>query len=546
MRIVRIHSNRKAYSGTNLIIEGDVVKAVSKSTKKIPQGGTVPLSDIEVQEKSIIAASELLQAAASISSKLSLGEVAEEAAHQIVKVLGVDACALSKWNPEAGTITMWAEYTRGGEKMKSDWSMPSDLAKYPLAQKVLDSGIPLQVRNDESLSDELMQDFLKRMGAKTTNILPLVAGERVIGLIEILSGKKNYSIDAHAETIRLLANHAGMGIERAQLLQEAEQRAAALEALYRASLSVTASLNLEDVLHSILESTLGLLQNSLDAHIFLHEGGILTFGAALWADGSKGKVWANPRQGGLTDTVAHSGEILVIPDIQAHPMYDGAPDEWSGSIIGMPLKIGDRVVGVMNIAYKEPREFTTEELQVINLLADQAALAVENARLHDLVSQQALTDPLTRLANRRAFDLQLEDEIRRSIRYQHVFALVILDFDDFKHINDTYGHPAGDETLREVGRCMLDEVRDTDFVARVGGDEFALILPETSIDNAERICSLLREVMRESTFPWQTKGDSILNPSTGIASFPIDATNGKDLVAAADSALYRTKKLQEK
>ncbi|MEK6222073.1 MAG: diguanylate cyclase, partial [Chloroflexota bacterium] len=532
-------------AGGNLNIRGVLLKAVAKSNPKKTQAGTASLSDIKARKRNILAAADLLEAAASISSKLSLEEVAQEAARQIVEVLGVDACALSKWDQEADTITLWAEYTRSGEKIIADWRQPSKLSKYPYAQQVLRSGEGIQLNVDDLPADEIMRKFLERMGAMTILILPLVAGERVIGLIEILANQENYAINQQTETIKLLANHAGIGIERAQLLQQAEHRAVALEALHRASLSVTASLNLEDVLHSILESTLGLLQDALDAHVFLHENGQLTFGAALWADGSKGKVWANPRPGGVTYTVARTGEIFLIPNIKTHPLYKGAPQEWEGSIVSIPLKISNRVVGVMNIAYKEPREFTTEELQVINLLADQAALAVENARLHDLVLHEALTDPLTGLSNRRAFDQRLEEEIRRSIRYQHQFALVILDFDDFKHVNDTYGHPAGDETLREVGRYMREEIRDTDFAARIGGDEFALILPETKLENAESICALMREMMLESMFAWQDENDTILNPSTGIASFPIDATNGKDLIAAADNALYRRKKKQE-
>ena len=488
-------------------------------------------------------AAALLAAAASISSKLKVEEVAEEAARQIVEALGVDACLLSKWDQEANTITLWAEYTRSGEKMIVDWRQPTDLADYPVPQQVLQNREFSQAHVNNPESEQVVRDYLERAGAKSIYALPLVAHERVIGLIEVFDYHESKIITQEdAAPFQLLANHAGIVIERAQLLQDAEDRAAVLEALHRASLSVTASLDLQDVLSAISESALGILRDALDVNIFLYDGELLTFGAALWADGNKGKVWATPRSDGLTYTVARKGEIILISDIQASPLFSGAPKEWSGSIIGMPLKIGERVVGVMNIGYKEPREITPEELQVIELLGDQAALAVENARLHDLVIKQALTDPLTLLPNRRAFDQRLEEEILRSIRYQHNFALVMLDFDDFKHINDTYGHPAGDETLREIGRAMQADVRDTDFVARIGGDEFALILPETTLENAGKICDQLREVIAACTFSWQHEGAQMPKPSAGIASFPIDATNRKDLISAADTALYRTKK----
>ena len=111
-----------------------------------------------------------------------------------------------------------------------------------------------------------------------------------------------------------------------------------------------------------------------------------------------------------------------------------------------------------------PQAFDPGELRVLNLLADQAALAIENARLHNLTMHQALTDSLTDLANRRAFDHRLEEEIRRSNRYQHSFALMMIDIDGFKQINDTFGHPVGDKVLQILSQRMLKVSRDTDFL----------------------------------------------------------------------------------
>lgn len=512
--------------------------------KKIAQSAKrrLPKGKPDNGERYSSEAAALLEAAASISSKLEVGEVAEEAARQIVVALGVDACMLSKWDQDTDTIVLWAEHTRSGEKVLSDWQQPSNLTKYPIARQVLHSGEAAQMRIEDA--DEVERKFLERTGAKIVYVLPLVAQERVIGLIEILVNQETTAISEQAVSMRLLANHAGMGIERAQLLMHAEKRASDLEALRRASLSLTASLDLQDVLDAILKSILGLARDSLDAHIFLYDDDLLTFGAVLWADGSKDKVWANPREDGLTYSVARKGKMIVVSDIRTHTIYSGGPEEWHGAIIGLPLKIGKRVVGVLNIAYENPRDFLPDELHIIRLLADQAALAVENAHLHDLVSKQALTDPLTGLPNRRAFNQRLEDEIRRSIRYQHKFGLVMIDFDDFKHINDTYGHPAGDQTLKTIGDCMQAFVRDTDFIARIGGDEFALVLPETTQSDAELICKQLRKSLADCSFEWQSENSDLLNPSMGIASFPMDATNGGDLIAAADNALYETKKPQ--
>ncbi len=165
-----------------------------------------------------------------------------------------------------------------------------------------------------------------------------------------------------------------------------EKRVTQLESLRQASLSLTSSLDLEAVLDAILKSTLDLLPKAQVAHIFLyHPDGReqLTFGAALWPDGHRGRPVAQPRPDGLTYTVARSGEPIIVPNMRSHPLFAGAPKEWSGSIAGLPLKIGARVVGVMNIASAHIGVFSEDDLSVLLLLSDQAAIAIENARLFE-------------------------------------------------------------------------------------------------------------------------------------------------------------------
>jgi diguanylate cyclase (GGDEF)-like protein len=324
-------------------------------------------------------------------------------------------------------------------------------------------------------------------------------------------------------------------------LKEAQQRANELEALRQASLSLIASLDLETVLYAILESSLGLMENALDAHVFLYDGKQATFAAALWADGSRGSPWKEVREHGLTYTVARSGEMIVVPDIDQHALFEGVPPVWKGAIIGIPLKIRERVVGVMNIAFHVPQEFEAAQLRVLKLLADQAALAIENARLHNLTMHQALTDPLTDLANRRAFDRRLQEEIRRSTRYQHPFTLMLIDVDGFKQINDTYGHPVGDRVLQALSRQMLAVSRDTDFLARIGGDEFAMFLPETEIEEARLVANKLGEAISSYSGEWVEGEQVTLSLSVGLAAYPQDAQDAETLISEADRDLYREK-----
>ncbi|MBW8012751.1 MAG: sensor domain-containing diguanylate cyclase [Chloroflexi bacterium] len=475
-------------------------------------------------------ASEAMQA-----MRTNKREAGKKVAKQIVELLNVETCVLSKWDHAANATLWWVEYMTRGYK-------PFELADFPLSLGVLTTGRAVQVRIDDENADQAERELMAEDGVKSLLMVSLIAQERTIGLIEIYDSQNLRTFTPNEiSSANLFAKHAGIAIERTLLMKDTERRAAELEALRQASLNVTASLDLEAVLDAILESTLGLLADALDAHIFLFEDEQLIFGAALWSDGSKGEIFAEPRPGGLTDLIAREGKAIVVPDISDHPLFTDTPSEWKGSIIGIPLRIGDRVVGVMNIAYSNPRQFPQDELRVINLLADQAALAIENARLHDLVSQQAVTDVLTELPNRRAFDQRLEDEVRRSIRYQHRFTLLLIDFDDFKRINDTYGHPVGDKTLHLVSIYMRKSIRDTDFLARIGGDEFAVILPETGIEDSKVFANKLTQSVIECPYEWMGENEKPITLSVGAASFPMDATNLEDLISVADKDLYKTK-----
>ena len=248
------------------------------------------------------------------------------------------------------------------------------------------------------------------------------------------------------------------------MLKELEQREAELAAVHQASLSLTASLDLPLVLDTILQTTMKLIAGSEGAHIFLYEAGCLKFGAALWKGGQKGTPFAEPREEGLTYTVARSAETIVVQDMRKHSLYATAPSTWTGSIVGLPLKFGHRVVGVMNVANRHPHAFSEFALRVLRLLGDQAAIAIENARLHNLVIEQARTDITTGLSNRRALDQRIEEEVQRASRYNRPLALIMLDLDNFKQVNDTFGHPVGDRVLRQIAGLLSSLVRETDFL----------------------------------------------------------------------------------
>jgi PAS domain S-box-containing protein len=228
--------------------------------------------------------------------------------------------------------------------------------------------------------------------------VPMKIGDQVIGVLDAESVEPNHFTQADQQLLQSLADQAAVALQNVRFYQAERARRQEFEAIQQASLSLTASLELPQVLDAILHAALGLI-SAQNAHIFLYAEDHLTFGAALWMDGRRETPFITPRPDGLTYTVARRGEPIIVPDFRTHPLFASAPPDWVGAIAGLPLKIGQRVVGVMNVARPEPGSFSEAQLRVLRLLADQAAIAIENARLHEDLQAQldALRHTQTRL-----------------------------------------------------------------------------------------------------------------------------------------------------
>ena len=217
----------------------------------------------------------------------------------------------------------------------------------------------------------------------------------------------------------------------------------------------------------------------------------------------------------------------------------GRPEEGGAPLT---LMLGTDEDGIGRLLLYPPRDgtFDDESEQLAHWLAAQASIAIENERLHRTVKRQAITDELTQLANRRRFTETLAVEVRRAERFGDPLALVLADLDDFKLINDQYGHQAGDEVLRRFSDVLRENVRDFDLPVRYGGEEFAVLLPETGLDGAEQLARRLQNALLRLRLP-EIGGDRPpVTASFGVASFPA-ARSAEELLSAADGALYRAK-----
>lgn len=391
-----------------------------------------------------------------------------------------------------------------------------------------------------------MGDLRLRILAEARGILEREGGsqnekESIVKLLDILTASFEKLFPDDTDSIHIIAREL---INNRSLLATLKQQTDELDALKKLSINLTSSLDLPAVLDAVVSEAIRLIENARDVNIFLYKNHKLSFGAALDADGTRNRPYAKPRANGLTNTVIREGQMIIVEDMKHHPLFENAPAEWTGSIIGIPLKVGENVVGEMNLSRSTVGGFSTSELRLLSLLSDQAAVAISNASLHQMISRQAYSDTLTGLPNRRALDERLEEEVLAARRSNYSFAVIMMDLDGFKAVNDTYGHSVGDEVLRLVFSQMARGVRTTDFLARYGGDELTLILSQTELSSAQVVTEKILEGMKKLKYRLPDGTRLKLGISGGIALYPVHARSGPDLLRAADAALYHAKKYQ--
>jgi signal transduction histidine kinase len=296
-------------------------------------------------------------------------------------LVGADGCGITIWDEEHQR----AEAAATSASLSGIWEEEGVAeSATALTDAVLHSRTPLYVASMQKAA-HVDAALARRYPDTSILVLPMVVGEESLGAIFLI---RKEGMGLGRDEISLCGQATGqvaLAMAKIRALEAERKRSSELEALGKASLSLTSSLELHEVLHTIIGQTFSMVKAD-DVHTFLYDGEMLTFGAAQWAGGRHGKPYSEPRSNGITYTVARAGEAIVVPDVNAHPLYDGY--EWGGAIAGFPLKIDGRVVGVMNVAFSQPHEFDTAELRAIELLADQAAIAVRNAHLFGTVDDE--------------------------------------------------------------------------------------------------------------------------------------------------------------
>lgn len=248
--------------------------------------------------------------------------------------------------------------------------------------------------------------------------------------------------------------------------------------------------------------------------------------------------------GRISRTALESGKPIIAEDL-ADLGITSSPDSWNyrtDSFISFPIAIGEKPLAVLNVADRaDGRSFTADDLEILQALAPQLAVAIDRRQLEIRaveLEKRSITDSLTGLMNRGYIEERLIEEMSRANRYRTQMSLLMVDVDNFKSYNDTFGHPAGDVALVLVAKAMKDTLRAADVAARYGGEEFAILLPQTDAAEAASIAERLRQRVERTEFPRRQ-----VTISVGFAEFTPEFTEPRDWITAADMALYDAKEL---
>jgi diguanylate cyclase (GGDEF)-like protein len=316
-------------------------------------------------------------------------------------------------------------------------------------------------------------------------------------------------------------------------LAQTRREAIRIEEISRA---LASSLDTELVLTRVVQAALDLLRGD-GVVVWLHDGDVVRVAAARGTTAPHVGTEI-PVDSGLVRRVLEAAGPLVL-DAAPSAQEDGprlacvAP---GARALVVPLQGGDQVIGALSVTGARGRDFRPGDARLLERLAGHAAVAMENARLHSALHTLSLTDPLTRLPNRRQLDIHLSREFAAAQRGR-ALSVVLFDVDSFKEYNDTAGHVAGDSALEALARIMADETRAMNLVARYGGDEFLAVLSDTDLEGAERHADRIHRRVLADPF----LSEAGLTLSSGAAVFDEDMDRVEDLIRAADRDMYRAK-----
>src|ERR1700728_1387455 len=416
------------------------------------------------------------------------------------------------------------------------WDVGQDKARLSLGQGITGAAA---LKKQPVYAPDVRQDPRYFCSAKSTRselAIPLMVRDEVVGVLDCQSDNVDHFDSETIDLLTLFSTQASIALQNARLYSLEQQRARQLQAINAIAQQTTAVLELEELLRRVCQ----LIQDAFrvsHVSLFLREDHDLVLRA---------------HHGTLTPRIPEGGRFAATDEPWAGILSDSRTSmerdlnrtlaakffAESASRMCIPLVSFGQTLGVLALDSAKTDAFRDGDQQSLESVADICATAIQNAHYVDRVKQLAYLDGLTGIFNRRFFELRIMEEIERARRYGSGMAVIMADIDQFKQLNDEFGHLLGDEVLRQVSSLFHQQLRKIDVVCRYGGEEFAILLTQTNCQQAMAIAEKLRKMVAEWQFPGVPRTVTI---SAGVAAFPTHGKTRDEMIRAADSGLYAAK-----
>ena len=464
-----------------------------------------------------------------LSSTLNLDDLFDRLFTEMRRMLEGKNFYIALLDPAKNELTFELESVDGQRLPKYSTPVGDGLTEH-----VMNTRQPLLIR--DGFDDELKQlGIQSQRSAQSFCGVPLVVYDRTIGVLGVSSHQVRALDEGHLELLRVLASEAGIAIENARLFSEEQKKSRHLSLLNNITGHAIATLNPDEMLSKIAEEMeKGLTYDHIGIAILDYSAKELVISAEAGtrreALGRRVSLGEGP-----VGEVGRSGQVVIVRDAATSSLKPILPE--STSAIALPVAYADQLLGALYVESVEKSDFPEEEILLLRTISDVFAGAWHNALTFQKAQEQAITDGLTGVKTHRFLMEALSAEWKRSTRASRPFSLVLMDLDRFKFVNDFYGHLEGDVVLRRVAHILEQNCRRSDVVARYGGDEFVILMPETSVEQATQLASKLRSWVASDPL----LRDKNITASFGIAGFPVHGSTPQELIQVADSSMYLSK-----
>jgi diguanylate cyclase (GGDEF)-like protein len=380
-------------------------------------------------------------------------------------------------------------------------------------------------------------------------VVPMRYDAKTIGVITLSKLGLNGFGPEDLRLLTILADQAATAVESARRLSRTEDLAQELRRLLDMSAALSASLDprqVADLIASHMARAMGVDECAI-SYWDRPAGRLESLGYYPEIIDGQGTLEPFFDVSGYPQTlrVLERQETAIVDahDPDADPAETALLKANNQRMLAMlPLVAKGQSIGLVELFSAGPMTWSDDLLELARTMANEAAMALENARLYEDARKLADRDPLTSFYNHRFLHERLGEEVVRTQRARRPLSVLMLDLDDFKLVNDTFGHLFGDRVLTWTAELIRSTLRASDIPARYGGDEFAIILPETNEEDARKAAERIIEAFQEHAFQGEQRGPVPIGASIGVATYPADGRTATDLIAAADRALYRVKR----